>query len=50
VYVERADEDTAPAGEQPGYWYYCEDPKGYYPYVESCPQGWRRVAPTPPSD
>ena len=34
--------------EQPFYWYYCQDPQGYYPYVESCPTGWTRVVPTPP--
>jgi hypothetical protein len=29
------------------YWYYCENPKGYYPYVSSCPSGWTKVLPTP---
>ncbi len=29
-------------------WYYCNDPKGYYPYVEDCRQGWRK-APIVPS-
>jgi hypothetical protein len=33
---------------QPYYWYYCNDPKGYYPYVTSCPGGWAKVVPTPP--
>lgn len=28
-------------------WYYCQDPKGYYPYVRECPDGWRRVGPAP---
>lgn len=32
---------------QQQYWYYCPDAKGYYPYVKKCPQGWKRVAPTP---
>ena len=27
------------------YWYYCENPKGYYPYVSSCPSGWLKVVP-----
>lgn len=36
AYVEQAD------------WYYCAAPAGYYPYVEACPTGWMRVAPTPP--
>ena len=40
-----------PVYTEPGedsYWYYCQDPQGYYPYVESCPGGWTRVVPTPP--
>jgi len=28
-------------------WYYCQDPQGYYPYVQQCPRGWQPVAPTP---
>ena len=34
--------------EQEYYWYYCKDPQGYYPYVDHCPGGWMKVAPTPP--
>ncbi len=34
--------------EQEYYWYYCNDPKGYYPYVKRCPDGWKKVLPTPP--
>ena len=34
--------------QEDSYWYYCRDPQGYYPYVESCPGGWTRVVPTPP--
>jgi len=33
--------------EQPSYWYYCQDPQGYYPYVKNCPGGWMSVLPTP---
>ena len=29
----------------PGYWYYCDDPPGYYPYVEECHRHWNTVAP-----
>jgi hypothetical protein len=29
------------------YWYYCDNPQGYYPYVQQCSSGWRAVAPTP---
>lgn len=42
VYVERA-----PAPGEPGSWYYCEDPQGYYPYVQQCRAEWMRVAPPP---
>lgn len=47
VYIER----EVPQSTQQlpaGYWYYCSDPKGYYPYVKECPSGWRRVDPVPP--
>jgi hypothetical protein len=30
---------------QTNYWYYCQDPEGYYPDVDECPDGWQRVAP-----
>jgi hypothetical protein len=33
--------------EQPYYWYYCQNPQGYYPYVKSCPGGWTQVEPKP---
>ncbi|HUL66625.1 MAG TPA: hypothetical protein VLW55_18655 [Burkholderiaceae bacterium] len=29
------------------YWYYCEATKGYYPYVPTCPSGWKQVPATP---
>jgi hypothetical protein len=33
------------------YWYYCRNPEGYYPYVETCPGGWMKVVPdTVPPD
>ena len=31
-----------------GYWYYCGNPEGYYPYIQDCPSGWRQVDPVPP--
>ena len=40
-----------PAPPQPattGYWYYCRNPEGYYPYVKQCPDGWMKVVPSPP--
>ena len=44
VYVERGRSES-------DYWYYCQNPQGYYPYVQSCPGGWMRVVPetTPPA-
>jgi hypothetical protein len=43
VYIEQQ-----PAAPQPGsYWYHCNTPEGYYPYVKACPSGWQQVAPTP---
>jgi hypothetical protein len=32
--------------EQP-YWYYCQNPKGYYPYVKQCSEGWMKIVPSP---
>lgn len=29
------------------YWYYCEDPPGYYPYVQQCNEPWEPVPPVP---
>ena len=40
-YVERID-----PSEQ-GWWYYCEQSRGYYPYVKECSTGWKRVPPAP---
>ena len=39
-YVQRA-----PSTPTSGYWYYCQDPGGYYPTVAACPGGWIQVAP-----
>jgi hypothetical protein len=47
VYVQ----PSAPGTAQPppsASWYYCDDARGYYPYVQQCPGGWRAVAPTLP--
>jgi len=30
-----------------GTWYYCDSAKSYYPYIATCPGGWRAVAATP---
>ena len=40
VYVQ-----PSPASEELYYWYYCQKPQGYYPYVQQCPNGWMKVVP-----
>jgi hypothetical protein len=36
------------AQQAPATWYYCSDPRGYYPYVRSCNGPWQPVPATPP--
>lgn len=31
--------------QEPQYWYYCQSPQGYHPYVQHCPGGWLTVVP-----
>lgn len=39
-----------PSGLPPmQYWYYCDNPQGYYPYVASCSLPWREVPAVPPA-
>jgi hypothetical protein len=47
VYIQQ----TPPVAQQyqSGYWYYCSNPEGYYPYIKQCLNGWQQVAPTPPT-
>jgi hypothetical protein len=45
LYIEQGQEQAAPQQ----YWYFCSDPKGYYPYVKQCPAGWQPVSPQAPS-
>lgn len=49
VYVEQSPQ-AVPATN---YWYYCPDPAGYFPYVQSCSKAWMTVVPSrgpnPPS-
>ena len=47
-YIERGDGQPPAVAQQqlpPGFWYYCRDPAGYYPQVQSCGGGWEQVAP-----
>lgn len=48
VYVEQgaAPTDVTPAA---ALWYFCRNPKGYYPYVKQCTTAWRTVTPPQPS-
>jgi hypothetical protein len=47
VYIQQA----PPVIQQtpPGYWYYCTNPQGYYPYIKQCLNSWQQVEPIPPS-
>jgi len=47
VYIQQNGGQPASQG-QGNYWYYCNDPQGYYPYVKECPGGWQAVPPQPP--
>lgn len=48
VVVQQA--PPVPTGLPPAQnWYYCDNPKGYYPYVASCNGAWRAVPATPPA-
>jgi hypothetical protein len=47
VYIQPAPQTPSPPPPAPSFWYYCEEPQGYYPYVQLCPGGWQPVAPTP---
>jgi hypothetical protein len=37
-----------PVAQQAQTWYYCDNPKGYYPYVQQCSSGWRQTPAAPP--
>lgn len=36
-------DDASPASSSAQYWYYCQNPAGYYPYVTSCTTAWQPV-------
>lgn len=42
-------EQAPPAPQAPAvqFWYFCEAAGGYYPYVPTCPSGWKTVPATP---
>ena len=43
-------EVSGPPPAQSQTWYYCDNPRGYYPYVQSCPIPWREVPAAPSAD
>ena len=47
TYVEQNPPVTSAPAADAGWWYYCDQSRGYYPYVRECPGGWQRVPPTP---
>lgn len=47
TYIEQNPQGTGAAAQL---WYFCPNPKGYYPYVQDCPVGWVPVAPQPPAN
>jgi hypothetical protein len=40
IYIEK----TVPVAPT-GYWYYCPEPNGYYPYIRQCSRAWITVVP-----
>lgn len=48
VYVQPSPRVYVQSPPPQPYWYYCDNPPGYYPYVQQCPGGWRQVNPAPP--
>lgn len=50
IYIEQDAYQAGPqqASEPQRYWYHCDKPEGYYPYIQACPGGWQAVVPTPP--
>jgi hypothetical protein len=48
VVIERQAPVYVQPEPQPQYWYYCQNPQGYYPYIQRCPGGWLQVVPSAP--
>lgn len=44
VYVQRRNIELSATEVLPEYWHYCSNPKGYYPSVKKCTDGWLPVA------
>jgi hypothetical protein len=49
VYIQPAPVYAPPvAASSAQYWYFCTGANAYYPYVATCPGGWKMVPATPP--
>ena len=54
MYIEQGQEpqlespQSSYAPQQDNFWYHCDRPEGYYPYIKDCPQGSQKVVPEPP--
>lgn len=50
TWIERPDPpDAGGATLPPGYWYWCYEPRGYYPDVRECAGSWYQMLPRPAS-
>ena len=47
-YVQQPSAAQQPVPSASQTWYYCDQARGYYPYVRECPGGWKPVPATPP--
>lgn len=50
-YIQQ-DSEPRPAQDAPApyYWYYCNQPAGYFPHVQGCSHPWMKVIPQAPGD
>jgi hypothetical protein len=46
VYIEQSPV-AEPQTRYSGYWYYCQQPSGYYPEIQKCSQPWVKIPPRP---
>ena len=47
--IEEGPQPAAALGPPaPVFWYFCDNPQGYYPYIANCSTAWREVPATPP--
>jgi hypothetical protein len=42
--------EPSPQPEEQYYWYFCQDPEGYYPYIKKCHKRWLKVIPPAPPE